>query len=88
MQLLKLQKELAQEKSITYYDGTYIQNSGVDFVGENRFDVISVLSGKVINVKEDDSLGKIIDIEHDKDFISIYHIINLTGTAKHHYVND
>lgn len=76
-----------QEKSITYYDGTYIQNSGVDFVGEKKFDVISVLSGKVINVKEDDSLGKIIEIEHDKDFISIYQSLSEVNVKKDDIIN-
>ena len=40
-----------QEKSIVYHDNTYMQNSGIDFVSENEFDVISVLDGTVTDVK-------------------------------------
>ena len=45
------------------------------------------LSGKVINVKEDDSLGKIIEIEHDKDFISIYQSLSEVSVKKDDIVN-
>ena len=48
---------------------------------------ISVLSGKVINVKEDDSLGKIIEIEHDKDFISIYQSLSEVNVKKDDIIN-
>lgn len=61
-----------QEKSIIYHDGTYLQNSGVDFISENVFDVVAVLEGTVTNVKEDETLGKIIELKHNNDYISIY----------------
>ena len=61
-----------QEKSIIYHENTYIQNSGIDFVYENPFDVIAVLDGTVTNVKEDEVLGKIIEINHDNSYVSIY----------------
>ena len=46
-----------QEKSITYYDGSYIQNSGIDYVLNETFEVVSVLDGTVTNVKQDDILA-------------------------------
>lgn len=61
-----------QENSIIYHENTYIQNSGVDFIHENQFDVISVLDGTVINVREDELLGKIVEIQHNNDYISVY----------------
>lgn len=61
-----------QEKSIIYHENTYIQNSGVDFVAENTFEVIAVLDGTVSNVKEDKVLGKIVEINHGNDYVSIY----------------
>ena len=61
-----------QENSIIYHEDTYMQNSGVDFVAENTFDVVSVLEGTVTDVKEDETLGKIIEIKHDNDYVSIY----------------
>ena len=61
-----------QEKSIIYYDGTYMQNSGIDYVSETEFDVISILDGEIIEVKEDNALGKIVEVKHKNNYISVY----------------
>ena len=62
----------SQEKSIIYHENTYIQNSGVDFVYDKQFEVISVLDGTVTNVKEDKLLGKIVEVSHNNEYVSIY----------------
>ncbi len=72
----------AQEKSIIYHDDTYMQNSGVDFVSENVFDVVAVLDGTVTDVKEDDTLGKIVEIKHDNEYISIYQSLSEISVKK------
>lgn len=61
-----------QEKSIIFYENTYMQNSGVDYVSEKAFDVVSVLAGKVVSVDVDETLGNIVKIEHDKGIITTY----------------
>ena len=43
-----------QEKSITVYENTYIQNTGIDYISTNTFDIVSVLDGTVVTVKEDE----------------------------------
>lgn len=64
--------EASQEKSIIFYENTYMQNSGVLYVSDKAFDVVSVLSGKVVSVDTDETLGNIVKIEHDKNIISTY----------------
>ena len=61
-----------QEKSITVYENTYIQNTGIDYISTNTFDVISVLDGTVVTVKEDELLGKIVEVKHDNGLITSY----------------
>ena len=61
-----------QENAIIFYENTYMQNSGVDYVSENSFDVISILDGKVLSVETDDVLGNIVKVEHDKEVVSVY----------------
>ena len=61
-----------QEKSITYYDGSYIQNSGIDYVLDQTFDVVAVLDGTVTNVKQDDILGTIVEIKYDNNYVTTY----------------
>lgn len=64
--------EKTQENSIIFYENTYLQNSGVAYGGKEKFDVVAILDGTVIAVKEDNLLGKIVQIKHDKDLISVY----------------
>ena len=70
-----------QEKSIIYYDGTYMQNSGVDFISENVFEVISILPGTVTDVKEDELLGKIEEVKHDK-YVALYQSLSEIAVKK------
>ena len=56
-----------QEKALVYYENTYMQNSGVDYISNGVFDVVSILDGEVISVEKDSVLGNIVKIKHDKD---------------------
>lgn len=49
-----------------------MQNSGIDLSSGNVFDVVSILDGEVISVKEDELLGKIVEIRHENELISVY----------------
>lgn len=61
-----------QEQSLLFFENTYLQNSGVSYGKEEVFEVISVLDGTVTSVTEDNSLGKIVEVTHGNDMISIY----------------
>ena len=71
-----------QEKSILYHENTYIQNSGMDFGLTDTFDVVSVLDGTVVDVREDELLGTVIEIKHDNDFISSYQSLREVSVKK------
>ena len=62
----------SQEKAIIFYEGTYMQNSGVDYQFTESFDVVSVLDGTVIEVTDNAILGKTVKIRHNNDVISTY----------------
>lgn len=64
-----------QKESIIYYENTYMPSNGVSYGKNEEFDVIAVLDGKVTSVKEDDTLGNIITIEHDNGIVSTYESI-------------
>lgn len=69
----------SQENSIIFYENTYIQNTGVDYINESEFDIVSVLNGKVVSVENDEILGNTIKIEHEKDIVTVYEgIDNIT----------
>lgn len=62
----------SQEESIVYYGNTYMQNSGVDYGMEEEFEVLSILDGTVMEVTDDDIMGKTIKVKHNNDLISVY----------------
>ena len=64
--------EESQEDSIVYYGNTYMQNSGVDYGMDDEFEVVSILDGTVMEVVDDDILGKTVKIKHTNDLISVY----------------
>ncbi len=63
----------SQEGSIVYYGNTYMQNSGVDYgLNNQEFEVVSILDGTVMEVVEDEIMGKTVKIKHSNDLISVY----------------
>ena len=80
-------EEEKQINSITYHDDTYMQNTGVDYVSDNCFDVVSILNGTVINVKDDDKVGKTVEVKHDNGLISIYQSLSEVMVKENDIVN-
>lgn len=64
------------DDGIIYYEGIYMQNTGIDYTSENSFDVVSVLDGTVINIEENEILGNTIEIRHDNDLITLYQCVD------------
>ncbi len=71
-----------QENSIIFYEDTYIQNSGVDYTSNDKFDIISILDGTVISVEENDILGTTVEIRHSNDLISVYQSLSEVAVKK------
>lgn len=65
-----------KEKSLVYYNGTYMPNTGIDYVNDEVFDITSIYDGTVIDVSNDELLGKTVKIRHNSDVISVYQGLN------------
>lgn len=65
-------EEEKQQNSLIRYQNIYMPNTGVLYSSDEEFAIISILDGKVTNIKEDDILGNIIEVEHDGGIVSIY----------------
>lgn len=76
-----------QERSLVYYENTYLQNSGIDYISNEGFDVVSILDGEIIEVKADELLGNIVQIKHDNELISIYQSIKDITVKKGDKIN-
>ena len=76
-----------QKESLIYFDDTYMPNTGIDYISQNKFDVISILEGTVVDIKEDEILGKIVEIKHDNEIISSYGSLSEKNIKKGEIVN-
>ena len=71
-----------QKNSLIYHEGTYIPNSGVDYKSDEIFDVVAILDGTVSKVTEDNILGKIIEITHSNNIITVYQSLSETSVVE------
>ena len=76
-----------RENAILFYNNTYVQNTGVLYKGDESFDIISVLNGTVVDVKDDETLGKVVEIKHDNNIISIYEGLSSVQVKKNQTIN-
>lgn len=61
-----------KEKAILYYEGTYMPNTGIDYANDVTFDILAVYDGTVVDIEEDELLGKTVKIRHNNELISVY----------------
>ncbi|MGM9849528.1 MAG: peptidoglycan DD-metalloendopeptidase family protein [Bacilli bacterium] len=61
-----------QKNSLILFENTYLPSTGIDYQTDYDFDVVSILDGTVITVKEDQTLGKLVEIKHKDNIISSY----------------
>ena len=76
-----------QEKSIVLSDGTYIQNSGIDYKSNESFDVVSSLSGTVTNITKDTLLGDTIEIKSSDNVVVTYQSLSDVKVKKGDQIN-
>lgn len=80
-------EEKEQQKSIIYYDGTYMQSTGVSYSSGEAFDVVAVLPGEVTEVVEDELIGNSITIKHEDNTYSVYQSVTDITISKGDSVN-
>lgn len=68
--------EEKQLDSLIYFKNTYMKNTGVLYKAQETFDCVAVLNGTVLNVREDDVLGKVVEIEHNTNLRTIYYSLS------------
>lgn len=67
--------EERQQKSLIKYSNIYMPNTGLLYSNDEEFDIYATKAGKITNIKDDEILGKIIEIEHDNNIVTIYQSI-------------
>lgn len=68
--------EERQLNSLIFYKNTYMENTGVLYTADETYDVVSVLDGTVTSITEDEILGKVVEVTHSNNLITIYHCLS------------
>lgn len=68
-------EEDKQLNSLIFYKNTYMENTGILYNAGEVFDVVSVLDGTVTSITDDAILGKVVEISHSTELITIYHCL-------------
>lgn len=76
-----------QEKALIHNENTYMQSSGVSYGGKEGFEVVSILDGTVVDVKEDSLLGKVVEISHGNEITTVYQSLSNVNVKKDDIVN-
>lgn len=71
-----------QTESVIYYNNTYMPNTGIDYTSDSEFEVVSILDGTIIDIKEDELLGKIVEVRHNNELVSSYAGLNEISVQK------
>lgn len=77
-----LDPEDEQKNSLIYYEGVYLPNSGVDYQSDEIFEVVTILDGTVTKISENTLLGKMIEITHDNNLVSVYQSLSETAVVE------
>ncbi len=64
--------EESQQKSIIYFENTYMPNTGILYKNNETFEVVATLDGTVTSVKTDEILGNVVEIKHNANLITVY----------------
>ena len=64
--------EEQKAKSVVFYDNVYMPNTGIDYKYKDKFDVLTIYSGTVVDVSDNELMGKTVEIRHNNELISVY----------------
>ena len=64
-----------QQNSLINFQNTYMKNTGVLYNSNEEFEVMTILDGTVISVKEDEILGNVVEVEHNDNLRTVYYSI-------------
>ena len=68
--------ESSQLDAIILYNNTYMQNTGNIYGSDNKFDVLAIADGEVVNIEDSEISGKVITIKHNEDITSTYQFLD------------
>lgn len=65
-----------QEKSLIFYENTYMPSTGIMYTSDSEFTVLNTLNGKVKEIKKDNLWGNVVVVEHNNNLLTQYYGLN------------
>lgn len=73
--------EINQQNALIYYENTYMENTGVLYTANEKFDAIATMDGTVKNIKEDAILGIVVEVLNSDKVTTIYYSLSELNVA-------
>lgn len=73
--------EKSQQKSLIYYEKTYMENTGILYTANEKFDALATMDGTIKNIKEDEVLGVVVEVENSNKVTTIYYSLGELNVA-------
>jgi len=73
--------ETSQQNSLIYYEKTYMENTGILYSASEKFDAIATMDGTIKNIKEDEILGVVVEVENSSKVTTIYYSLGELNVA-------
>lgn len=74
-------EEKSQQNSLIYYEKTYMENTGILYTSKEKFDAIATMDGTIKNIKEDEILGIVVEVENNPKVTTIYYSLGELNVA-------
>ena len=74
-------EEKTQQNSLIYYEKTYMENTGILYASTEKFDAIATMDGTIKNIKEDEILGIVVEVENNSKVTTIYYSLGELNVA-------
>ncbi|MCM1053080.1 MAG: M23 family metallopeptidase [Ruminococcus sp.] len=69
-------EEEKQKNSLIFFKDTYMKNTGILYKSDAEFPALMVLDGTVANIKNDEILGNVVEIEHSNNLRTTYYSLD------------
>ena len=74
-------EETTQQNSLIYYERTYMENTGILYTSTEKFDVIATMDGTIKDIKEDEILGIVVEVENTSKVTTLYYSLGELSVA-------
>lgn len=73
--------EASQQNSLIYYEKTYMENTGILYSANEKFDALATMDGTIKDIKEDEILGVVVEVQNTEKLTTIYYSLGELNVA-------